>query len=117
MIERLQARIDDPTSWRGPGLSHAKYFGIPASQYAIVATTDDVVGSPFVDRVESLGWKVVDHVLMGTNERLDEWYGALIDGAILARGRGFVGTEWSTFSYIAVRFLPSPLLLVTASEY
>lgn len=99
---RLQARIDEPDSWRGAGKGKEKYFkGVSAKDYKVVVTTDEKPGSDFVLEMIEFGWKVVDHDAMKTEENFDLWYPSMIDSAILARGRGFVGTEWSTFSYLA----------------
>lgn len=99
---RLQARIDDPDSWMGAGKENAVYFpGLTANDYAVVATSDEEPSSPFVQELVSLGWKVLDHDRMQTSKKYNEWYPTIIDQAILARGRGFVGTEWSTYSTLS----------------
>lgn len=98
---KLQERIDEPDSWRGAGKEHAVYFpGVSAADYAVVVTTDEGPESPFVQDLLALDWKVLDHTAMRTEELLGGWYPTIIDQAILARGRGFVGTEWSTYSYL-----------------
>lgn len=38
---------------------------------------------------------------LGTKRRHGEWYLPLIDGELLSRGQGFVGTTWSTYSLLA----------------
>lgn len=63
-------------------------------------TTDEKIESTFVRELKGRGWKVVDH--RETEEKFGGWYAPIIDAAILARGSGFVGTEWSTFSFLAV---------------
>ena len=104
LLVRLQKRIDDPDSWHGPSSHLANYHNsLPASVYAVVVTTDEEMSSEFVREVKKIGWKVVDHEKMGTEDKYGGWYLPMIDGAILARGSGFVGTEWSTFSFLAVR--------------
>lgn len=63
--------------------------------------------SEFVQELRRIGWKVVDQVKMKTEENFGGWYPGIIDAAILAKGSAFVGTEWSTFSFLAVsRDLP-----------
>ncbi|KAM0755345.1 hypothetical protein T439DRAFT_1154 [Meredithblackwellia eburnea MCA 4105] len=100
--QKLQERIEDPDCWRGAGKENAVYFpGVNSEDYAVVATTDEEPNSPFVQELKELGWKVVDHDEMRTVYELGEWYPTIVDQAILARGRGFVGTEWSTYSYLA----------------
>ncbi|BGP14734.1 hypothetical protein JCM10213v2_002685 [Rhodosporidiobolus nylandii] len=100
--EKLHWRMDNPDGWTGAGKGREKYAkGVRGEQYAVVATTDEKPGSPFVRQLLDLGWKVMDHEEMNTSEELGNWYPAMIDAAVLARGAGFVGTEWSTFSYLA----------------
>ncbi|GAA6058078.1 hypothetical protein JCM3770_002252 [Rhodotorula araucariae] len=100
---RLDWRMDHPDGWVGAGHARQKYFpGVRGRDYAVVATTDEEPGSDFVRQLkENLGWKVVDHAHMRTEEELGAWYPTMVDAAVLARGRAFVGTEWSTFSYLA----------------
>ncbi|KAK4703771.1 hypothetical protein P7C70_g2446, partial [Phenoliferia sp. Uapishka_3] len=98
---KIQARMDDRTLWNGPGKDKEAYpGGILAKDYAVVVTSDEESDSPFVKQLHDLGWKVLDHTKMGTIVRMGEWYPTIIDQAILARGRGFMGTEWSTYSYL-----------------
>ncbi|KAI5481598.1 hypothetical protein MNV49_002824 [Pseudohyphozyma bogoriensis] len=97
--KKLQSRIDDPDSWEGAGKKNQRYFpGVNAVDYAVVATTDEKMDSPFVKDLFALGWYVLNHDKMRTVEELGEWYPTIIDQCILSRGRGFVGTEWSTYS-------------------
>ncbi|GAA5929026.1 hypothetical protein JCM1841_005613 [Sporobolomyces salmonicolor] len=98
----LQARLDDPDGWIGPGRKHFRAFkGLRADEYAVVATTDERGDSEFVKDVRALGWKVLDHDAFETRETLGGWWPTMLDGAILARGRSFVGTDRSTFSHLA----------------
>ncbi|KAG0658108.1 hypothetical protein C6P46_006067 [Rhodotorula mucilaginosa] len=101
--DTLDRRMDDPASWAGAGHQHQRYFkGVRGKDYAVVVTTDESMDSDFVRHIRAeLGWRVLDHDHMRTVETLGEWYPTMIDAAVLARGRGFVGTEWSTFSYLA----------------
>lgn len=129
---RLDWRMDHPDEWVGAGHAQQRYWkGVRGKDYAVVATTDEKPDSDFVRQLrEELGWKVVDHDRMRTEEELGAWYPTMIDAAMLARGRAFVGcvaqaclsllaprqprcersadvhvvlhrTEWSTFSYLA----------------
>ena len=96
---RLQRRMDDPATWRGPAKNKASYpKGLKAADYIVVATTDEKRDSDFVQELLGLGWLVLDHERMQTEEKFGSWMPMIIDQAILARGKAFVGTEWSTYS-------------------
>jgi len=98
----LQARLDDPDGWTGPGRAAFKTFrGLAAKDYAVVTTTDERGDTPFVQEVRALGWKVLDHDAFETKGTLGGWWPTMLDAAILARGRSFVGTHASTFSHMA----------------
>ncbi|BGP19271.1 hypothetical protein JCM10213_008211 [Rhodosporidiobolus nylandii] len=101
----LQARLDAPDAFSGPGRAHFRHFGLKAEDYAVVATTDEDGQSEFVKEVRALGWKVLDHGAgpggFKTKETMGGWWPTMLDGAILARGRSFVGTDRSTFSHLA----------------
>lgn len=99
--DNLQRRLEDPYGWQGPGRAHFRSHGIRADQYAVVTTTDEPKGSPFLEEVKALGWKVLDHDEAETKDKLGGWYPTMLDGAILARGESFVGTDRSTFSHLA----------------
>lgn len=99
--DRLQARLDDPDGWAGPGKRFFRSYGRKARNYPVLCTTDERGDSEFVKKVKSLGWKVVDHDAFGTAERYGGWWPTILDGAILARGRSFVGTDRSTYSHLA----------------
>ncbi|GAA5977471.1 hypothetical protein JCM5350_004698 [Sporobolomyces pararoseus] len=104
LLPRLQSRLDNSTSFSGPGRTpyrHLSRSKLRASSYSIVATTDESSSSPFVQKVRELGWKVVDHELLKTKEELGGWWPTLLDCAILARGRSFIGTDKSTYSNLA----------------
>ncbi|KAL8286991.1 hypothetical protein RQP46_003997 [Phenoliferia psychrophenolica] len=97
VVQSVQERINDPNASRGPVRAHFRRFGIPAREFAVVATTDEPTGSPFIDEIRALGWHVLDHGALGT----EGWWPTILDSAVLARGQGFVGTERSTFSHLA----------------
>ncbi|GAA5826737.1 hypothetical protein JCM3770_002691 [Rhodotorula araucariae] len=99
---KLQDRLDYPLSIaeRG-GKPPLARFAITPTDYRVVATTDEEPGSELWGELENLGWKVVDHAKERTAEVLGEWYAAMLDGEILSRGQGFVGTQWSTFSMVS----------------
>lgn len=99
---RLQDRLDHPPSpAEREGRPPLERFAVPPSEYAVVATTDEQPGSDLFAELDKLGWHVVDHGEMRTAERLGEWYPSMLDGEILSRGQGFVGTQWSTFSMLS----------------
>lgn len=91
--DTLDRRMDDPATWAGAGHQHQRYFkGVRGKDYAVVVTTDESMDSDFVRHIRAeLGWRVLDHDHMRTVEKLGEWYPTMIDAAVLARGRGFVG--------------------------
>ncbi|KAI5478250.1 GDP-fucose protein O-fucosyltransferase [Pseudohyphozyma bogoriensis] len=100
--EKLQKRLDAaPKTWRGPGLKNFRHWGLQATDYHVVTTTDEPTGSDFIKEVRSLGWKVLDHGEEGTVEKLGGWWPTILDAAVLARGQSFVGTDRSTFSHLA----------------
>lgn len=99
--ERLQVRLDDPEGWSGPTRETFKHHGVPASEYAVVVTTDEAGDSDFVKEVRELGWKVVDHDALTTKDRFGPWWPTIMDAAILSHGESFVGTDRSTFSHLA----------------
>ncbi|GAA5911196.1 hypothetical protein JCM6882_006603 [Rhodosporidiobolus microsporus] len=101
--DKLDWRMDNPNGWTGAGKGREKYVnGFRGKHYAVVATTDEKPDSDFVKTLKhEYGWKFIDHDSMNTKEELGNWYPTMIDAVVLARGAGFVGTEWSTFSYLA----------------
>ncbi|GAA6061938.1 hypothetical protein JCM10212_001506 [Sporobolomyces blumeae] len=101
--DKLNWRIDHPDGWDGPGKGRERFEkGFRGQDYVVVVATDEKPDSEFVRQLkDDLGWKVIDHDAMRTGEELGGWYPLLIDSVILSRGGGFVGTEWSTFSYLA----------------
>ncbi|GAA5906303.1 O-fucosyltransferase family protein [Sporobolomyces salmoneus] len=104
LLPRLQARLDNSTSYSGPSRNAFRpppHSRLPATEYSIVATTDESSSSPFVQKVKALGWKVVDHDEFKTKETFGGWWPTLLDCAILARGRSFVGTDKSTYTHLA----------------
>ncbi|KPV73853.1 uncharacterized protein RHOBADRAFT_54447 [Rhodotorula graminis WP1] len=105
-LERVQAalqnRLDNPYDWTGPGRFAFRTFdGLSAKDYAVVTTTDERGDTPFVQEVRALGWKVLDHDAFDTKRKMGGWWPTMLDAAILARGRSFVGTHASTFSHMA----------------
>lgn len=74
--QRLQMRLDDQEGWRGPGKEHFTDFGLSANDYAVVTTTDEPSGSPFLDEVRALGWTIVDHEALGTANEYGNWWPA-----------------------------------------
>ena len=102
MRAQLQARLElPPSSSSLSSKPSLRAFAVPPADYAVVATTDEPPGSALHAELAALGWHVVDHEHERTVERLGEWYPAMLDGEILSRGQGFVGTQWSTFSMLS----------------
>ncbi|GAA5935654.1 uncharacterized protein JCM15063_001764 [Sporobolomyces koalae] len=101
--DTLNWRMDNPNGWDGAGKGNERYFrGWRGEDYHVVVATDEAPSSDFVRTLrDDLGWKVINHDIMMTEAKLGSWYPMLIDSVILSRGGGFVGTEWSTFSYLA----------------
>ncbi|GAA6005791.1 hypothetical protein JCM11491_004012 [Sporobolomyces phaffii] len=101
--DKLDWRREHPDGWTGPGKGNERFVkGLRGAQYPVVVATDEAPGSDFVKMLrEDLGWKVIDHDFMNTEDELGGWYPLLIDSVILSRGQGFVGTEFSTFSFLA----------------
>lgn len=64
--------------------------------------------------VSELGWKRVDHRLLGTKERWDNWYPTLIDMVLMSKAKGF-----SEYHHFFCSFLTSSsawkMLIVTGS--
>ncbi|KZS95331.1 hypothetical protein SISNIDRAFT_401871, partial [Sistotremastrum niveocremeum HHB9708] len=57
----------------------------------------------FWKEVDDLGWLWVDHDTWGTVEKYGMWYTVLLEACIQSLGIGFVGTDKSTMSSIAMR--------------
>lgn len=53
--------------------------------------------------VRSYGWNWVDYAAERTVETYGKWYPVLLDAILQSRGAGFVGTEYSTMSLLALR--------------
>lgn len=115
VVAEIQRRLDAEPTPTGPGVEYfSRYHSprglvLPATSYKVVVTTDEAPGTPFWNEVIALGWKIVDHQELGTEEILGGWWGTVLDSAILSRGEGFVGTPHSTFSHLAVSPPPSSL--------
>ncbi|KIM70241.1 hypothetical protein SCLCIDRAFT_102054 [Scleroderma citrinum Foug A] len=53
--------------------------------------------------IAKLGWTWVDYAAERTVEKHGKWYPLLLDAIIQSRGAGFVGTEYSTMTTVALR--------------
>ncbi|GAA5914475.1 O-fucosyltransferase family protein [Sporobolomyces salmoneus] len=96
-VQRVRERLE----WRMDNMKGRNGL-LKGGDYQVVVATDEAPNSEFVRILkEELRWKVIDHDFMETERKLGAWYTLLIDSVILSRGRGFVGTEFSTFSYLA----------------
>ncbi|KAK4053919.1 hypothetical protein OIO90_003756 [Microbotryomycetes sp. JL221] len=99
---KIQNLLDAPESSHEHGRPRLhKHEGIDVSQYQIVVATDEDPTSPFRQELAELGWIAIDHNAFKTTKKYGPWYPSLIDGEILSRGHGFVGTTWSTYSLLA----------------
>lgn len=68
----------------------------------VLVTTDETTDLDFLASVEAFGWTIVNHALLGTEEKLRKefgeawkWADAAVDQAILSLGSHFVGTRGS----------------------
>lgn len=68
----------------------------------VVMTSDERDPAWWAD-VDALGWVYVDSEKEKVVEEYGAWYPVFIDAVIQSGGVGFVGTEQSTMSYIAMR--------------
>lgn len=109
--DKLDQRMDDPDGWAGAGHQHQRYYkGVRGKDYAVVVTTDESMDSDFVRYIRAeLGWHVLDHDKMRTVQKWGEWYPTMIDAAVLARGRGFVGCVHPHFGPYRVFSTPARL--------
>jgi hypothetical protein len=65
----------------------------------VVGTDND---DPVVfDEMRSLGWHYINHTQFATVDRSSAWGPSILDMILLGRGKGFVGTGRSTYSYLA----------------
>ncbi|BGP43443.1 hypothetical protein JCM10449v2_007478 [Rhodotorula kratochvilovae] len=62
--------------------------------------SDDPV---FINKLGRMGWIHLNHIEFATVPRFGGWVPSVVDGAVLSRAEGFVGTKMSTFSYVAAR--------------
>ncbi|KAF5388528.1 hypothetical protein D9757_004678 [Collybiopsis confluens] len=70
-----------------------------------IVMTSDERDEAWWKEVEEQGWKFPDH--SRTKEIFGDWYPVLIDAAIQSGGVGFVGTDRSTMSIMAMRRVQS----------
>lgn len=68
-----------------------------------VLMTSDESEQWYWDEVVARGWHYVDHKREQTVEKLGRWYPSFIDGIHQSMGVGFIGTEGSTMSLVALR--------------
>lgn len=95
---RTQSRFTHPPDDK-PRLT--KFKGVLPAEYGVLVSTDEPAGSPFRREIDAMGWRTIDHERMRTEDRLGPWWPSKLDGEMLARAQGLVGTEWSTFSMLA----------------
>ncbi|KAG9016616.1 hypothetical protein FRB90_002777 [Tulasnella sp. 427] len=88
----------------------------PRGNVKEVLVSSDESDPEFWAEVKAVGWKFVDYEAMGTVKEHGLWYPPLLDVVMHARGAGFVGTERSTMSLVAIRRVsdwrggPSPII-------
>ncbi|KAG6334538.1 hypothetical protein ID866_4554 [Astraeus odoratus] len=68
----------------------------------VIMTSDERDPSWWAE-VGELGWTWVDYAAEGTTEKYGRWYPLLIDAVLQSSGVGFVGTDHSTMSLVALR--------------
>jgi len=51
--------------------------------------------------VSELGWIHIDHEVLGTTDKYNIWYPAVLDATMLSLASAFVGTDRSTYSLLA----------------
>lgn len=81
--------------------------GMPKGTNVLV-TSDETADLEFLAGVDALGWHRIDHLKLGTAQRLrevfgdsDRWADSAVDQALLSLGSRFVGTEGSQVSEIS----------------
>ncbi|GAA5885963.1 hypothetical protein JCM6882_004215 [Rhodosporidiobolus microsporus] len=99
---QLQDRLDFPLSEEErEGKPALRRFKKKPQEYAVLVTSDEEAGSEMWEEVSALGWKTINHGDLKTVETHGEWWPSMLDGEMLSRGQGFVGTQWSTFSMVS----------------
>ena len=83
-----------------PAIDRIRRQSPALSRLPVLVATDER-SSDYQAAIRKRGWVLIDHRRLATAERLSNWYPPLLDMAILAMGRAFVGTEGSTMSSLA----------------
>lgn len=68
-----------------------------------VIVTSDERDAEWWAGVKDLGWNVVNHTTLGTEEKYGMWYPVFLDAIVQSMSAGFIGTDKSTMSLIAQR--------------
>jgi len=68
-----------------------------------VLVTSDESSPSWWSQIHQLGYTSINHTAEGTEEKWGEWYPSVLDSVFLSYGKGFVGTEGSTMSLLALR--------------
>jgi len=68
-----------------------------------VLVTSDERRTTWWAQVDALGWRYTDHALEKTEDRYGKWYPPLIDAVAQSMAVGFVGTDVSTMSMVAMK--------------
>lgn len=80
----------------------AEHAGVIIHPQNVLLTSDESDPAWWAD-VKEMGWSFVDHAKERTKEDLGRWYPVFIDAVIQSAGTGFVGTQGSTMSLLALR--------------
>ncbi|KIO28492.1 hypothetical protein M407DRAFT_22382 [Tulasnella calospora MUT 4182] len=77
-------------------------LGISVSSTEVLVTSDEQDPAWWA-QIDERGWAHIDHKAEQTVEKLGRWYPTFIDGMHQSMGIGFVGTEGSTMSLLALK--------------
>ncbi|KAF8528126.1 hypothetical protein BU17DRAFT_81363 [Hysterangium stoloniferum] len=83
-------------------MASLKLKGITLPSHHVLVTSDERRPAWWA-QVAALGWRYTDHVREKTEDRYGKWYPSLIDAVAQSMGVGFVGTDHSTMSMVAMR--------------
>ncbi|KAG8893832.1 hypothetical protein FRC01_013329 [Tulasnella sp. 417] len=77
-------------------------LGISVSSSDVLVTSDEEDPAWWAE-IDKLGWAHIDHKAERTVEKHSRWYPTFIDAMHQSMGIGFVGTEGSTMSLVALK--------------
>lgn len=76
--------------------------GIHVESHHVIVTSDET-DPKWWAQIKDLGWRFTNHTEARTEERYGLWYPPLIDAVTQSLGVGFVGTDRSTMTMVAMR--------------